>query len=52
MNITNKEKTLFLEMVNNDNTNGSLNVNNFTVNQLIDIWLTIYQEQVKKSTYT
>lgn len=52
MNITNKERTLFLEMVNNDNTNRSLNVNNFTVNQLIDIWLTIYQEQVKKSTYT
>lgn len=46
------EKINFLEMMDKENKNEFLALNSFTVNQLIDIWLTLYKEQVKKSTYS
>ena len=46
------ERIKFLEMMDKEDKNEFLYLNNFTVNQLIDIWLILYQEQVKKSTYS
>ena len=35
------EKINFLEMMDKENKNEFLDLNSFTVNQLIDIWLTL-----------
>ena len=46
------ERIKFLEMMDKGDKNEFLDLHKFTVNQLIDIWLMLYQEQVKKSTYS